>query len=123
MSKIWQSLFAGFDPLLFGAALSASLFGIATMYSHVGENSFFNQQLIWLLVSVVVFFAMMVPDYRSLRTTNAGFYFYLVVIVLLILTPFLAEEILGARQRFDFGFFSLQVSDPAKLVLIIVLSK
>jgi rod shape determining protein RodA len=30
---------------------------------------------------------------------------------------------LGARQRFDFGIFSLQVSDPAKLILIAVLAK
>lgn len=93
------------------------------MYSHVGENSFFNQQIIWLLVSVAVFFMLLVPDYRFLRTTNAGFYAYVVIIILLILTPFFAEEILGARQRFDFGFFSLQVSDPAKLVLIAILAK
>lgn len=93
------------------------------MYSHVGENSFFNQQLIWLSVSVVVFFMLLVPDYRFLRTTNAGFYAYVVIIILLILTPFFADEILGARQRFDFGFFSLQVSDPAKLVLIAILAK
>jgi rod shape determining protein RodA len=30
---------------------------------------------------------------------------------------------LGARQRFDLGFFSLQVSDPAKLILIALLAK
>ncbi len=123
MFRTIQSLFVGFDPVLFGSALCLSLFGVATMYSHVGENSFFNQQLIWLGISVVVFFILLVPDYRFLRTTNAGFYAYVVTIVLLILTPFFAEEILGARQRFDFGFFSLQVSDPAKLVLITILAK
>jgi rod shape determining protein RodA len=30
---------------------------------------------------------------------------------------------MGARQRFDLGFFSLQVSDPAKLILIALLAK
>lgn len=123
MLRTLQSFFSGFDPILFGAAFCLSLFGVATMYSHVGENSFFNQQIIWLLVSVAVFFILLVPDYRFLRTTNAGFYAYVVIIILLILTPFFAEEILGARQRFDLGFFSLQVSDPAKLVLITILSK
>lgn len=93
------------------------------MYSHVGENSFFNQQLIWLLVSVGIFFLVLMPDYRFLRTTNAAFYAYVVVVILLVLTPFFAEEILGARQRFDLGFFSLQVSDPAKLILIAILAK
>jgi rod shape determining protein RodA len=123
MLRVISSLFAGFDPLLFGAALCLSLFGVATMYSHVGENGFFIQQSIWLLVSLGVFLTVLIPDYRFLRTTNAAFYAYVVIVVLLVLTPFFAEEILGARQRFDFGFFSLQVSDPAKLILIAVLAK
>jgi len=123
MQRVWQTLFSGFDPLLFGSVLCLSIFGLATMYSHVGDNSFFNQQLIWLAVSLVAFFLLMVPDYRFLRTSNYVFFSYVLVIVLLILTFFFAEEILGARQRFDLGFFSLQVSDPAKLVLIAVLAK
>jgi rod shape determining protein RodA len=123
MPRVLSSLFSGFDPILFAAAFCLSLFGVATMYSHVGDNAFFTQQIIWLLVSIGVFFVVMVPDYRFLRTTNAGFYAYIVVVILLILTPIFAEEILGARQRFDLGFFSLQVSDPAKLVLIAILAK
>ncbi len=121
--RVVRSLLSGFDPLLFGAALCLSLFGAATMYSHVGENYFFNQQLIWILVSVTVFFLVLVPDYRFLRSTNGGFYVYVSIVILLILTLFFAEEILGARQRFDLGVFSLQVSDPAKLVLIAILAK
>jgi rod shape determining protein RodA len=123
MIQFLRSLFYGFDPLLFGSSVGLALLGVATLYSHVGENSFFNQQLIWLLVSLVMFLIVFIPDYRFLRSTNAAFYAYVVVVVLLILTPFFAEEILGARQRFDLGFFSLQVSDPAKLILIAVLAK
>jgi rod shape determining protein RodA len=123
MARILQSFFSGFDPILFAAAVCLSLFGVATMYSHVGDNSFFAQQLIWLAVSLVAFFTVMIPDYRFLRTTNAGFYAYITVIVLLILTPFFGEETLGAVQRFNLGLFSLQVSDPAKLILIAILAK
>lgn len=123
MFRTLRSLFSGFDSLLFGAVFCLSLFGVATMYSHNGENSLFSQQIIWLLVSIIVFFTALIPDYRFLRNSNAAFYAYVVIIILLILTPFFAEEILGARQRFDFGFFSLQVSDPAKLILIAVLAK
>ena len=36
---------------------------------------------------------------------------------------FFGEITLGAQSRFDLGFFSLQPSDPAKLVLIIILAK
>jgi rod shape determining protein RodA len=123
MKRFWPSLFSGFDPILFAAALGLSLLGLATMYSHVGENVFFNRQLAWLGISVVIFLLVLIPDYRFLRTTNAAFYAFIVSVVLLILTFFFATEILGARQRFDLGFFSLQASDPGKLVLIAVLAK
>lgn len=42
---------------------------------------------------------------------------------MLVLVLFFGEDILGARRRFDFGLFSLQASDPAKLILIMVLAK
>ena len=42
---------------------------------------------------------------------------------LLVLVLFLGETVKGPQSRFDFGFFSLQPSAPAKLVLIAVLAK
>lgn len=65
----------------------------------------------------------MIPDYRFLRTGNTTFFLYLGTILLLIGVAFFGEDVMGARQRFDFGFFSLQVSDPAKLILIALLAK
>ncbi len=123
MIRLWRSLFAGFDGLLLAAAVTLSLLGLATMYSHVGDNLFFNRQVIWIAVSLGLFVLALIPDYRLLRQTNAAFYAYLVAIVFLVLVLFFGEEILGARRRFDLGFFSLQVSDPAKLILIAVLAK
>jgi rod shape determining protein RodA len=123
MQRFLQSLFSGFDGILFIAILSLSFFGLATMYSHVGENSFFNRQLVWIIISVVIFFAAMVPDYRFLRTGNSTFFLYLIIILMLIGVAIFGEDVMGARQRFDLGFFSLQVSDPAKLVLIALLAK
>jgi len=123
MQRFLQSLFSGFDSILFLAALSLSLFGLATMYSHVGGNEYFNRQLVWVLVSTVLFFVVMVPDYRFLRSGNTTFYLFLGTIALLVGVAFFGEDVMGARQRFDLGLFSLQVSDPAKLVLIILLAK
>jgi rod shape determining protein RodA len=42
---------------------------------------------------------------------------------LLALILVIGEVTLGAQSRFDLGFFSFQPSDPAKLVLIMVLAK
>jgi rod shape determining protein RodA len=123
MIKLWRSLFSGFDGLLLTACLLLSLFGLVTMYSYVGENTFFNRQSVWILVSLGLFFLALIPDYRFLRQTNAAFYAYVLCILLLILVLFFGELVMGARQRFDLGFFSLQVSDPAKFILIAVLAK
>jgi len=122
MSQL-RTFFGGFDSVLFFSVLSLSLLGLVTMYSHVGDNAFFNRQLIWILLAVVGLLAAMVPDYRFLRTGNIAFFFYVITIGLLLLVLVIGEITLGAQSRFDLGLFSLQPSDPAKLVLIIVLAK
>ncbi len=118
-----RTLFGGFDIVLFLSILGLTLMGLVTMYSHVGNNVFFDRQIIWILMAVVGMTAAMVPDYRFLRVGNTAFYFYVVTIAMLLLVLVIGEITLGAQSRFDLGFFSLQPSDPAKLVLIIVLAK
>lgn len=123
MQRFISGLFSGFDVVLFLAVMSLTLLGLATMHSHVGENLYFNRQIIWIGFSTIVFFLLLIPDYRFLRSSNAAFYSFVAIIILLIGVAFFGEDVMGARQRFDLGFFSLQVSDPAKLVLIMVLAK
>ena len=118
-----KTLFGGFDPILFFSMLGLTLMGLVTMYSHVGDNTFFNRQILWMVVASIALFVAIIPDYRFLRNGNTAFLVYLGTIFLLILVLFVGEITLGAQSRFDLGFFSLQPSDPAKLVLIIVLAK
>lgn len=121
--RMFRSILTGFDGWLFGAAVILALLGLVTMFSYVGENNFFNRQIIWLCVGVVAFIIAAVPDYRFLRTGNGAFYFFVAIIVLLALVLLIGEITKGAQSRFDLGFFSLQPSDPAKLALIILLAK
>ncbi len=118
-----RTLFGGFDIILFLSVLTLTLFGLVTMYSHVGDNAFFDRQILWISLAVVALLAAMVPDYRFLRMGNIAFVFYVISAFLLMLVLVIGEITLGAQSRFDFGFFSIQPSDPAKLVLIIVLAK
>lgn len=117
------SLFRGFDGWLFAGAFFLSLLGLITMYTHSGENVFFDRQIIWIALASIGLLAAMVPDYRFLRTGNMAFIGYVAIIGLLVLVLLIGEVTLGAQSRFDLGFFSLQPSDPAKLMLIIVLAK
>ena len=122
MSQL-RTLFGGFDIILFTSMFTLTLFGLVTMYSHVGENIFFDRQIVWIVLATMALFAAMVPDYRFLRTGNIAFLFYVISVSLLILVLLIGEITLGAQSRFDLGLFSIQPSDPAKLVLIIVLAK
>ncbi len=116
-------LLAGFDGWLFGGALLLSLFGLVTMYTYQGDNFFFDRQLLWISLAICALLVALIPDYRFLRIGNTGFVAYVVTIGLLVALLFLGDVTLGAQRRFDLGFFSLQPSDPAKLVLIIILAK
>jgi rod shape determining protein RodA len=118
-----RTLFGGFDGILFFGVLGLSLLGLVTMYSHVGDNSFFDKQLVWIAVAIIGLFLAIIPDYRFLRSGNVAFYLYLTIFAILVLVLIFGEVTLGAQSRFDLIFFSIQPSDPAKLILIIVLAK
>ena len=121
--KTLLSLWKGFDIYLVGASLLLAGMGLVTMYSYQGDNFFFERQLIWIASAFVIMLLAMIPDYRFLRVGNTTFGLYLFFLFLLVLVLFIGEVTLGAQSRFDLGFFSLQPSDPAKIVLIIVLAK
>lgn len=121
--KQFRALFTGFDPWLAGIALSLSLLGLVTMYSYSGDNAYFERQVIWIGIAFAGLILASIPDYRMLRMGNGVFFLYLASILSLILVLFLGEVVKGAQSRFDLGFFSLQPSDPAKLILIMVLAK
>jgi rod shape determining protein RodA len=118
-----RTLFSGFDVILFGAMLTLTLMGLVTMYTFSGTNSFFERQTIWIVISTGLMLLAMVPDYRFLRSGNTTFILYVLVLISLVLVLFIGEVTLGAQSRFDLGLFSLQPSDPAKLILIAVLAK
>lgn len=118
-----RALLSGFDATLFFSILGLTLMGLVTMYSHTGDNAFFNRQILWISVAVFALLLALIPDYRFLRIGNTAFFFFLFTVASLLLVLVVGEVTLGAQSRFDFGFFSLQPSDPAKLVLIVVLAK
>ena len=118
-----KNLFSGLDLYLLIPALLLSLMGLVTMYSYQGDNLFFERQIIWILVAVALVFLALIPDYRLVRTGNTLFIIYLVTVFLLILVLLIGEVTLGAQSRFNLGIFSIQPSEPAKLVLIAVLAK
>lgn len=101
-------------------------FGLVTMRSFVPDEnagSFFNKQIIWVLLSFTVFFIFSFIDFRFLKQTNilvALFLFFCLVLLVLFILGTVSN---GAQSWFDFGGFSFQPADMMKLVLVIILAK
>ena len=111
------------DWYLFTPAILISLAGLVTMNSFSGENYFFFRQSIWLLISVMVFFAATAVDWRFLRRTRTIMTIFFAAVAILLVLLFLGQAVRGAQSWFQFGAFAFQPSDPAKLVIILMLAK
>ncbi len=119
----FQTIFRQTDWLLFGSAFLISLAGLVTMSSFTGESIFVSRQIIWLTIAVLVFFACSVIDFRFLRRTGVVVTLFSVVCFLLLLLYTIGHVAHGAQSWFNFGAFSFQPSDPAKIILIFLLAK
>lgn len=111
------------DWHLFLPALAISLAGLVSMGSFSGENYFFLRQSIWLLTSVIVFFTATAIDWRFLRRTKVLVPIFIATIAVLLLLLITGQATRGAQSWFQFRTLTFQPSDPAKLVLILMLSK
>ncbi len=121
--RLLKTLFASIDWWLISTVFFLSLLGLVTMYTFAGDNSYFEKQIAWICIAAFGLIVSIIPDYRFLRQGNTTFFIYLSILSLLVLVLFIGETVKGAQSRFDLVFFSLQPSDPAKLVLIAVLAK
>lgn len=111
------------DWLMFGSAVLIAAAGLVTMNSFVGEGGFFSRQIVWLCISVAVFFSVSNVDFRFFRRTGVVVGLFLFSCVLLLLLFVIGHVAKGAQSWFNFGIFSFQPSDPVKLVLILLLAK
>lgn len=115
--------FAHIDWFLFVAALLISCAGLLTMRQFSADNSFFDKQIIWICISAAIFFIASIPEYGFLRRTPVITGIFVGIVALLSLIYAFGSIVKGAQNRFNLGFFAVQPSDPAKLLLVMLLSK
>jgi rod shape determining protein RodA len=113
----------GIDWWLFGATIPILVAGLMTMYSFTGDNSFASHQFVWILVAILAFFIVSKIDARVLRSPKVSIILFIGSVILLGGLFVLGTVSNGARSWFDFGSFSFQPSDFAKLATIIILAK
>jgi len=117
------SLVRHIDWVLVGAVFLLIASGLVTMNSFVGENYFFERQVVFAGIGFVLFLLLSFVDFRFLRRTSVVITIFAITTAALAFIFVVGEVALGAQSRFDLGFFVLQPSELAKLVLIILLAK
>jgi len=115
--------FSYVDWYIFASALAISLLGLATMYGFAAENAYFEKQVVWIGIAIVVFFVASILEYRFLRRTPVVVALYSGIIFLLALVFLFGTIVKGAQNRFYLGLFAVQPADLAKLVLVTLLAK
>ena len=85
------------------------------------EHLYLMRHLFIIVVGLILMWLVhLVKWHNALQKT--GFALLLMSWILLLITIFFGKEVAGAKRWIDFGVFSIQTSDIAKLTLIIYLS-
>lgn len=121
-----QAILARFrhiDFVLLASALLIVGAGLLTMDSFQAHNAFFNRQLVWTLVSLVIFFGLSALDFHFLKRTGVIVGIFAGTISLLLLLAGLGSVFKGAQSWFNVGLFAIQPAEFAKIVIILLLAK
>ncbi|MEA2030402.1 MAG: rod shape-determining protein RodA [candidate division Zixibacteria bacterium] len=115
------------DWKLIGAALLLSLIGILMILSsqyHADSEfaqTYYERQLIWLLIAVFVFAIVIHLPLRLFDVT--AYLLYGITVLALVAVLFIGATRMGASRWFSFGVMNLAPSDIAKLTLIFALAR
>jgi rod shape determining protein RodA len=114
------------DWLLIFFLLPIMAAGLVTMKSFTSIESggdFFSRQLIWITISLIIFFAFSFFDFRFLKQTNVLVALFLLNCGILFALFIFGHVVHGSKSWFSFGVFSFQPADTMKLTLILILAK
>lgn len=111
------------DWILFGAVLPIVFAGLVTMNSFLDDNTFFQRQIIWLIIGIIAFFVISQIDLKFLRRTQVIVWLFVISVALLGSLFAIGSVFKGAQSWLNFGIFSVQPAEFVKLALILLLAK
>jgi len=125
MFQIDRRLLANFDWALLITLLVVVGMSLVNLYSAsyvpgaMGTPAYVKQTYFYLMGFALILLIVSV-DYRVLITINYPLYF--VIVGLLLFALFFGQITAGTQRWINLGFFKLQPSEPAKLVLVVSLA-
>ncbi|MDE7426249.1 MAG: rod shape-determining protein RodA [Muribaculaceae bacterium] len=89
--------------------------------SLLNADEFSGKQIRWIGLAGILAFFIMLIDPRMFETYASPI--YVVTLILLLITPFIAHDIKGSRSWISFGSMSLQPAEFAKCATALALAK
>ena len=115
--------FRDFDWLLLAVALGIASIGILEIYSataHTALDSQYRKQIYWVLLGLFAALVISRFDYR--RVIEQVPWVYVLSLVGLVAVQLVGHRIGGAKRWLMFGSLTFQVSEPVKLVIIMLVA-
>ncbi len=125
MIRMDRRLFEHFDMILMLFICLVCIMALFNLYSaSFPHNSYgiapYVRQGYFFLMGFCAFVLVISFDYQELHTLN--YPFYVIITALLVIAFFVGDKAGGAQRWINLGFFRLQPSEPAKLMLVIALA-
>jgi len=124
MFRIDRRFFKSFDWVLLTLLVMVCGMAFLNLYSatypSTGRMPPHLKQCYLLLMGVAGIIFMVSFDYKELQLWN--YPVYVLVILVLALVIFVGDSAKGAQRWIDLGFFQLQPSEPAKLMMVVTLA-
>jgi len=127
MQGIDRRLIQNFEWPLFTMGVLVAGIGIVNLVSASPEQTATGlpdtalRQLIWLGIGIVLLFATLIPDYRTLE--RLALPFYGAVVALLVAVLLVGRIVNGSQRWLDLGVLNLQPSELAKLAMILLFAR
>lgn len=121
-----RRLFTNFDWKLLGLIITIISLGIVNIYSasapyNVPGTPYALKQVYWITAGLILLVSVCSIDYHLFE--DIAYWFYGFLLVLLVGVLFLGKTSMGATRWLHLGFFSIQPSEPMKVVIIITFAR
>ena len=117
-----KRIFKEIDYILLLSLLVIMTLGFINLWSAsvAAGYPFQWKQLQWYVAGTILMVGAMSFDYRELSKYSVHLYIFTVLLLLLVI--FIGKSVSGSQRWISLGFFNLQPSELAKLLLAIVIS-
>src|ERR1035438_2440007 len=121
-----RRLLTNFDWTLFILALIIGLIGLVNIYSatisyKLAGTPFYLKQAYWIGSGLFLMILVCSIDYHIFEDISYWIYGFLIILLLLVMV--VGRTSMGATRWLHLGFFSVQPSEPMKIVIIMVFAR